>query len=121
MITAADTYEEAQRLARALVKREARERGKMIAYDIVARRVDASPRWLQRLLGRSHVHVAAHQLDNLRRLYVAACERLETDAERDKRAFRAIGDGTHAADTSARAASVVGGPAGDPPGASEGA
>jgi len=98
MITAADTTDRARPIAAALVEREERTtRSRMTAYDRVASRIGVSASWLQKLIGRRHVAIAAHEFFNLYAAYQRLCERVEADAEHERRLLIALKDQTHAA------------------------
>jgi len=92
MLSPTDTIDEIRPIARALVEREERNtRSRMLAYDRVASRVGASSSWLRKLVGRHDVALASHTYQNLKLAYARACERLEAEAEAEKRAFMALG------------------------------
>lgn len=106
-MTAADAINEARPIASALVQREERQAGsRMAAYERVARTVGASPSWLRKLIGRQDVSLAAHHFENLKTAYRRACERIEAEAEAEKRAFLALG-AKHAADSGTDQAAVL--------------
>ena len=95
MIGPADAINEIRPIARALVEREERTtHSRMAAYERVASRVGASSSWLRKLIGRQDVSLAAHTYQNMKLAYARACERLEAEAEAEKRAFLALG-GNH--------------------------
>lgn len=92
MIGQAETIDEIRPIAAALVDREQRTtQSRMAAYERVAFRVGASSSWLRKLIGRQDVSLAAHTYQNLKLAYARACERLEAEAEAEKRAFMALG------------------------------
>jgi hypothetical protein len=92
MLGPADAINEVRPIARALVEREERSlHSRMAAYERVASRVGASSSWLRKLIGRQDVSLAAHTYQNLKLAYARACERLEAEAEAEKRAFMALG------------------------------
>ena len=95
MIGPADAINEIRPIARALVEREERTtHSRMAAYERVASRVGASSSWLRKLIGRQDVSLAAHTYQNMKLAYARTCERLEAEAEAEKRAFLALG-GNH--------------------------
>lgn len=92
MFSPTDTIDEIRPIAQALVEREQRTvHSRMAAYERVASRVGASSSWLRELVGRQEVSLAAHTYQNLKLAYARACERLEAEAEAEKRAFMALG------------------------------
>ena len=94
MITAADGIDRARPFAAALVEREERRSGsRMSAYAAVARTVGVSESWLRKLLGRQPVVVAVHEYINLASAYVASCERIEAEADRQRRIAAAAAEG----------------------------
>ena len=101
MLSATDAINEIRPIARALVEREERStNSRMAAYERVASRVGASSSWLRKLVGRQEVALAAHTYENIKQAYRRACERIEHEAEADKRAFIALGANNYAADQS---------------------
>jgi hypothetical protein len=87
MTTAEDTIEKARPFVLALVQREERNSGsRMAAYERVASLVGVNPSWLRKLLGRQPgIVLAAHELINISSAYRSLCERIEAEAERERR------------------------------------
>lgn len=91
-LTAEDLLSRARPLASALIEHKKRETGsKMTAYERVAARIGGSPSWLRKLLGRQpNVDLAAHQYLNILALYRKLCERIEAEAENERRKLEAL-------------------------------
>ncbi len=69
----------------------------MSAYSVVANSLGVSESWLRKLIGRQPVVVAAHEYLNLAALYVRLCERIEAEAEHERRRAAALREAAHAA------------------------
>jgi hypothetical protein len=92
MTTAEDTIERARPFVLALVQREERNSGsRMAAYERVASLVGVNSSWLRKLLGRQPgIVLAAHELINIASAYRSLCERIEVEAERERRLAAAL-------------------------------
>lgn len=94
-MTAAMALDRARAKACALVTYAERSTGsKMNAYGWVARQIGVSSSWVRKLIGRqAGLELEAHEYLNLATLYARTCERLERDAQSERRAWLAlIGD-----------------------------
>jgi hypothetical protein len=86
MMTAADIMDQARPWAADLVRCEEQRIGsRMTAYERVASTVGVSSSWLRKLIGRQSVALAAHEYLNLALAYRKLCERIEAEAENNKR------------------------------------
>lgn len=86
MMTAADTLDRARPFAAAMVEREERRTGsRMSAYEIVGQSVGVTASWLRKLIGRQPLVVEHHEFLNLAAAYRRICERVEAEAEIERR------------------------------------
>ena len=94
LLTAEELLFRVRPLASALIDHKRRETGsKMTAYERVASSVGGSASWLRKLLGRQpNVDLAAHQYMNIVALYRKLCERIEAEAENERRKLEALMD-----------------------------
>jgi hypothetical protein len=91
MLTASCAVERARPLVAALVDRDERHSGsRMAAYERVAGTVGVSSRWVRRLLSRQLSEIAAHEYLNICRAYRSLCERIEAEAEHERRVAVAL-------------------------------
>lgn len=92
MLTAHQAIDHARPLAEKLVEFARRATGsRMAAYESVARKIGASPSWLRKFIGRQpNVDLGAHQYLNVISLYRRLCERVEAEAENERRKLELI-------------------------------
>jgi hypothetical protein len=57
----------------------------MTAYERVASTIGVSASWLRKLIGRQSVELAAHEYLNIALAYRKLCERIEAEAENNRR------------------------------------
>lgn len=86
MMSSEDMIERARPFAVALVEHQERRTGsRMQAYESVARWCGVSSSWVRKLVGRQQTDLRAHQYLNLLSAYRSLCERLEVEAENERR------------------------------------
>lgn len=96
MFTAHETIDQLRPIAVVLVDREERHtRSRMTAYQRIASRVGVSSSWLQKLIGRRPVSVALHEGMNLLMAYRRLCERIEAEADHERKTMLALKENKH--------------------------
>jgi hypothetical protein len=86
MMTAVDIMNQAHPWAADLVRYEEQRIGsRMTAYERVASTIGVSASWLRKLIGRQSVELAAHEYLNIALAYRKLCERIEAEAENNRR------------------------------------
>lgn len=103
MVGAAEPIESARELLSFVVERERRRVGSKIrAYEIVSAAVGRSRSWVEKIIGRQQGPGLSHEtMLAIVAKYNAICERLEADAEHDRRLAAALREHAHAAITGA--------------------
>jgi tellurite resistance protein len=92
MMTSSDTLESVRPFANALVERAERQTGsRMAAYEMVASTVGVTSTWLRKFLGRQPgLVVEYHEGLNIIAAYRALCERIEAEAEHERKMLAAL-------------------------------
>ncbi len=103
MVGAAEPIESARELLSFVVERERRRAGSKIrAYEIVSVAIGRSRSWVEKIIGRQQGPGLSHEtMLAIVAKYNAICERLEADAEHDRRLAAALRGHAHAAITGA--------------------